>query len=254
MDPIFRKQYTIEDIHTDSSMRLKCSTLLYFVQEVAGGACNALQLSWEDLAQRNLFWAVTRNRTQITRLPRAGETITVETWPMPTTRVAYPRSVIAYDGQGKEIFRSISLWVLMDMGSRAMILPGKSGVDVQGLIRGNELKAPGSLIPKPLANRAQRHVYFSNLDRNAHMNNTFYMDWVTDLLDHSFHLNHEPREFTICYLSEALENQDVELQWELGEDGLLQVNGYREGYSTPGESHRVFSAQVIYEQENPLSK
>lgn len=249
MNPIFRKQFTIEDIHTDSSRRLKCSTLLYFVQEAAGGHCQALQLSWEDLAKRNLFWAVTRNRTQITRLPKSGETITVETWPMPTTRVAYPRSVIAYDEQGRELFRSISLWVLMDTNSRAMVLPGKSGVDVQGLIRGDELKAPGSLIPKPLARECKRHVYYSNLDRNGHMNNTFYMDWVTDLLDSSFHHSHEPREFTLCYLSEARENQEVSVQWELGEDGLLQVNGYREEASVPGENHRVFSAQVVFEEE-----
>ncbi len=254
MEPIFRKQFVIEDIHTDSSLRLKCSTLLYFVQEAAGGHCNALQLSWQDLAEKNLFWAVIRNRTQITRLPMSGETITIETWPMPTTRVAYPRSVIAYDENGRELFRSISLWVLMDTHTRAMILPGKSGVEVQGLIRGDELKAPGSLVPKPLANRAQRRVTYSNLDRNGHMNNTFYMDWVADLLDSRFHSAHEPREFTVCYLSEALEKQEICLQWELGEDGLLQVNGYREETNVPGENHRVFSAQVVYEAENSLSK
>ena len=88
MEPIFRKQFTIEDIHTDSSLRLKPSALLYFVQEAAGGHCLELQLSWEDLAKRGLFWAVIRNRTQITRLPLSGETITVDSWPMPTTRVA----------------------------------------------------------------------------------------------------------------------------------------------------------------------
>ncbi len=254
MEPIFKKQFTIEDIHTDSSLRLKCSTLLYFVQEAAGGHCNALQLSWERLAEKNLFWAVIRNRTQITRLPMSGETITIETWPMPTTRVAYPRSVIAYDEKGQELFRSISLWVLMDTVSRAMILPGKSGVQVPGLIRGDELKAPGSLVPKPLANEAHRRVHYSHLDRNGHMNNTYYMDWVADLLDSAFHQSHEAREFTLCYLSEALENQEILLQWEKDENDLLQVNGYREKTDVSGENHRVFSAQVVYEAENPIAK
>lgn len=61
---------------------------------------------------------------QITRLPKSGETIRVETWAMPTTRVAYPRSVVAYDEKGQELFRSITLWVLMNMDTRAMIQPG----------------------------------------------------------------------------------------------------------------------------------
>ena len=250
MEPVFRKNFTVEDIHTDSSLRLKPSALLYFVQEAAGGHCLQLQLSWEDLARKGLFWAVIRNRTQITRLPMSGETITVETWPMPTTRVAYPRSVIAYDSQGRELFRSISLWVLMDIQDRAMILPGKSGVEVNGLIRGSELKAPASLMPKPFADEVHRQVTYSCLDRNGHMNNTFYMDWVADLLDYAFHQAHEPREFTICYLSEALEGQDIQLQWQLDESGLLQVNGYRESTDVPGEKHRVFSCQMAFEEKN----
>ena len=52
---------------------------------------------------------MTRHRVEITRLPTIGETIRVETWPMPPTKVAFPRSIIAYDEAGKEIFRSISL-------------------------------------------------------------------------------------------------------------------------------------------------
>ncbi len=252
MEPIFRKEFIIENIHTDRTLRLKPSTILYFVQEAAGGHCNELALSWEDMARKNLFWAVIRNRTQVTRLPMAGEKITIETWPMPTTRVAYPRSVIAYDEKGNECFRSISLWVLMDLNSRAMVLPGKSGVEVNGLIRGSELKVPGSLVPKPLANVTQRHVHYSLLDRNGHMNNTRYLDWVCDLLPGDFHQGHTPREITVCYLSEALEGQDIQLHWELSEEGVLQVDAYQKNTDVHAENHRVFSAQVAFELENPL--
>ncbi len=250
MEPIFRKQFKIEDIHTDCHLRLKPSALLYFIQEAAGGHCQELAVSWEDLAKHNLFWAVIRNRTQITRLPMSGETITVETWPMPTTRVAYPRSVIAYDEQGNECFRSVSLWVLMDTASRVMVLPGKSGVQVEGLIRGDELKAPGSLVPKPLVNQSLRHVHYSLLDRNGHMNNTRYLDWVCDLLPQSFHFTHTPREFTVCYLSEAREGQDIQLRWGLDPQGLLQVDAYRENTDVSQENHRVFSVQMDFGPEN----
>ena len=104
------------------------SSLLFYAQEVAGQHCQLLGTDYDSLAKLRMFWAVTRHRVQITRLPVRGETITVETWPMPTTRVAYPRSVIAYDAQGNECFRAISLWVLMDLDKRSMILPGKSGI------------------------------------------------------------------------------------------------------------------------------
>lgn len=246
MEPIYRAEFEIEGIHADSSCRMKPSTLLYLIQEVAGRHSTEMALSWEALAKRDLFWAVTRNHTQITRLPTIGEKITVETWPMPTTRVAYPRSVIAYGQDGKECFRSVSLWVLMDRSTRGMVLPGKSGVAVNGLIRGDELKTPSSLIPRPLANATTRHVHYSLLDRNLHMNNTRYLDWVSDLLPLEFHQRHTPREFTVCYLSEAREGQDILLRWDLDPEGALQVDAYRQEEDAPGESHRVFSARVVY--------
>ena len=72
MEPIFRQTHEISDIHLDCFGRVKPSVLLYFAQEAAGHHCNALALDWDTLAKKNLFWAVTRHRVQISRLPRAG--------------------------------------------------------------------------------------------------------------------------------------------------------------------------------------
>ena len=246
MEPIFRTQYTIEDIHLDCYGRMKSSVILYFAQEVAGKHCVELSLDWKTLAQKRLFWAVIRHRVHITRLPVAGETITVETWPMPTTRVAYPRSMVAYDEAGCELFRSVSLWVLMDTDTRAMILPGKSGIAVAGTTRGTELAAPGSLVPKQLGNTVTRQVTYTELDRNGHMNNTRYLDWIDDLLPSVFHAGHTPREITVCYLSEAREGQQMELSWELSDGPELRVEARRRDVLGSGNRERVFAAQVRF--------
>ena len=242
----YRQTFTLTDLDVDRYCKLKLSSLLFYAQEVAGKHSALLGADYDTLAQKKLFWAVTRHKVQITRLPTLGETITVETWPMPTTRVAFPRALAAYDAQGNELFRSISLWVLMDPESRAMVLPGKSGVDVGGLLTGTELSAPHSIVPKALQNRADRTVTYTCLDRNGHMNNTRYLDWVADLLPSDFHQEHSPKELVICYASEALENQQIRLDWELSGDGILQVDAHRENTLVPGKNHRVFSAQVLY--------
>ena len=246
MEPIFRQTYEISAIHVDCHGRVKPSVLLYMIQEAAGGHCQELALDWDTLAKRHLFWAVIRNRVQVTRLPILGETVTVETWPMPTTRSAYPRSVVAYDAQGQELFRSISLWVLMDTQTRAMVLPGKSGIEVAGTLRGNELAPPSSILPKLLENVTHRRVGYTELDRNGHMNNTRYMDWIDDLLPSQFHAEHPVRDFTICYLSEAREGQQIDLNWQVLDGLCLQVDGRRERTDVPGEQERVFSAQIHF--------
>ena len=197
------------------------------------------------MAAKRLFWAVIRHRVQVTRMPGRGETITLETWPMPTTRVAYPRATVAYDEKGQELFRIISLWVIMDLDTRAMILPGKSGVDVEGLICGGELAVPGSLMPKVLENQESRTVRYSDLDRNGHMNNCRYLEWASDLLPSAFHGQHTLTEFTVCYLSEAREGQTLQLQWQQEEDGAIRIEATRNADPSTGHS-RVFAAWMQY--------
>ena len=244
MEPIFNQTFQINDMCVDCFGRMKLSAILFLAQEVAGQHCDLLAVDYDTLLRKKMFWAVTRHRVQITRLPRRGETIRVETWPMPTTRVAYPRSVVAYDEQGNECFRSISLWVLMDVVSRNMILPGKSGVSVAGTLRGMELASPMGLPAKVLGSHRERTVCFTDLDRNGHMNNTRYFDWIDDLLPSPFHANHSVKEFTVCYFAEAREGQTLDLRWDFLEEGAMQVDAHR---NLNEKDERIFSAKLLFD-------
>ena len=246
MEPIYTQEFHLHDTAVDCFGRLKPSVLLQYIQEVASIHGSALGADYETLARKNLFWAILRTRGQLTRLPRSGETITLKTWPMPTTRVAYPRSVIGYDESGAEIFRAISLWVMMDRTTRAMVLPGKSGITVQGRLEGSELAAPGSLIPRPMEKDFSRRVCFTDLDINGHMNNTRYFDWIYDLLPGSFHREKDLKEFTICYLSEAREGQTLDMNWEVKED-TMQVEATRKSEDESEKHSRVFAAKLLFE-------
>ncbi len=243
MEPIYYDDFTVNDLQCDRFGRLKLSAICWYVQELAGGHCRLLKLDWDSLAKKGLFWAIIRHRVQVERLPHKGEKIRVETWAMPTTRVAYPRAVVAYDRLNRVLFRSVSLWVLMDLNTRAMVLPGKSGVEVQGILRGNELATPQSLHPAETEQRLQRPVGFTDLDINGHMNNCRYLDWAADLIPSDFHREHPLREFTLCYLNEAREGDRLELGYTLDDSGLLQLEIQR---TESAGTHRVFAAQLQF--------
>ena len=243
MESIYTQNFTVTDNCVDCFGSLKLSTVLYYAQEVAGRHFDRLAMTYDQLARQGMFWAIIRQRVAITRLPKSGETIRVETWPMPNTRVAFPRHVAAYDEKGQELFRVISLWVLMDVETRAMVLPGKSGIALPGTVSGNELPPPASLPARQLLNHRSRTVCFTDLDRNGHMNNTKYLDWIADLLPSEFHRNHSPREFTVCYLSEAREGQVLTTSWEFGDDGCLTLDAHR---MTGEKPERIFSARLQY--------
>lgn len=246
MEPVYSQKFTVDPNMVDCFGRARPSTLLYLAQEAAGGHCKLLGVDWDTLSQQGLFWAVIRYRVQVTRLPRSGETVTVETWPMPTTRTAFPRSTVARDAQGRELFRTIGLWVLMDAQSRGMVLPGKSSIALTGTCRGGELAPPSSLVPGPADQTALRRVGYTELDRNGHMNNTRYMNWIDDLLPAAFHRDHPVSEFTLCYLSEAREGEELQLNWSLTDGPELQVDAHRTGTDVSGKNKRVFSAKITF--------
>ena len=244
MELIYEQTLTITENLVDRYGRAKPSVLLYCMQEAAGQHCKLLGADHSVLSEKNLFWAVTRSRVQITRLPRLGEQIHLKTWPMPTTRVAYPRCVTAFGRDGRELFNAVSLWVLMDSDTRAMVLPGKSGVDVPGILTGTEPAQPRAIPVKPMERTVQRTVGYTLLDRNGHMNNTKYMDWIDDLLPSAFHREHSLAEFTVCYLSETREGQELTLCWDFLEDGEVQVDAYRQ---TEEKQERVFSSRLLFD-------
>jgi len=236
--------FSVTDLHCDCFKRCKPSSLLRFAQDAATSHCVELGADWDTMASKGLFWAVIRQRMEITRLPVSGETVTVKTWPVPTTRVAYPRATAGYDEAGNELFKVLSLWVIMDIHTRAMIRPDKSGVEVQGTAFGTELPAPGGLNFKELPNTVTRTVGFTELDVNGHMNNTRYLDWLCDLLRADHHKDHPVKAVTVCYLSEALEGQQVTLAWE--NEGILKVEGSVAKTDENLGHTKIFTAQMEF--------
>ena len=108
MEPIYVKNFTVDDSWVDRYGRMKPSMLLYLAQEMGGQHSALMSLDYDTLASRRLFWAVSRHGVQIDRMPTRGETIRVETWPLPTTMMPLlPGRII------RRVSRSISTHSVM---------------------------------------------------------------------------------------------------------------------------------------------
>lgn len=238
----FEIKTTVQPENVNEYGCLELSALLYFAQQAATGHCDELGLDWDTMAEKNLFWAVIRHRVIIDRLPRAGENITLRTWPMPTTRTYYPRTVQGLDEQGEILFQVVSMWVLMDMQTRSMVLPGKSGIDVSGVLQGGEPDMPSSLHPDLRDNTHMWTVSRQDLDINGHVNNAKYLKHAENLSG-DYRKDHMPAEVVVCYNAEARLGQEIQLNWSLT-DGVLSVDGSRQ--NPDGKPDRIFSVKITY--------
>lgn len=241
MEPVLTQNITVTPEDTQPDGTVKLSRLLYWVQEISGQHSEKLGFSWQKLADMGLFWAVLRHGVQITRLPKEGQQIQLETWPMTTTRTAYPRAVQAFDENGALLFSVVSLWVLMDRQLRTMILPGKSGVTVSGITRGCEAQSPGSLPPVQPKNTALWQVTQQDLDVNEHVNNTVYVDRALA----EFPLPATPKAMTVCYLSEVNLGQEILLHAD-SQPGIFSLDGCRRKTNVSEETERVFSLRLTW--------
>ncbi len=244
MEKIHICEFTVMPENVSDRGELTLQGVLSCVQEASGQHSTALGYSWESLWEKGLFWAVLRHRVKIDRLPRLGEAFQVKTWPMPT-RSGYPRAVEACDKAGQKLFSAVSLWVLMDKNTRAMVLPGKSGVEVAGHLTGTELAMPKSIPALPAGEERVCTVEAGLTDKNGHMNNIRYLDWVLDALPPA--LREMPvREFTLCYQAECRLGQQVICTGEVTPEGKFRVGGRREGTDVSGSHHRIFAAEVEF--------
>ena len=72
MEPIYQTNFQITERDVDCHGRLLPSRILSYAQEVAGMHSTELTVGYDVLAQQRMFWAVTRHKVQVTRLPQAG--------------------------------------------------------------------------------------------------------------------------------------------------------------------------------------
>ena len=166
---VFTRKTLVDATHVDRWGRMRPASLLEVMQETAGDHAALLGVGRDRLDPRGLFWAIVRQTVEIRRLPGIGETVLAETWPGPPSRTAYPRYMVGRTSQGEELFRAVALWLLMDVNTRAMVLPSGSGIQVPGLLRGGELANPMGIAPRVYDNRELRRVRYSEPVSYTHL-------------------------------------------------------------------------------------
>jgi len=192
--------------------QLKPNALMQYLQESAARHAEQLGFGFADLDAQNCFWVLANLRVEITRLPQWNERFTVRTWPSDHTRVIATREFVGTAGDGSELFRAGSEWMVLDKHksrprnlTRLRITLPAGGPKVLA----TELRR---LQPLPDGRKAHSlRVPASALDFNRHVNNTEYIRWAFDALHFDGARIDPLRSFQVTYLAELFEGDRVEM-------------------------------------------
>lgn len=208
---VFQKEVTIRAVDADFMGTWRPSALLECMQESAGEHCTHLGISRDVLLPSGLVWIITRGEVVMDRYPVIGETVTVETTPMPVRRWFFPRYYVFRDSEGKEIGKAGSIWALLDINTRHMVRPD---IVLQRLPDNSDLTAPMGF-PATVQDvdgdieEMLRVPQYTDLDVNLHVNNTKYIDWCCNALGIDTMRENTLSHFSVNYNQEIRPGEEV---------------------------------------------
>ena len=210
---VYREKITLRSAACDMQGVWRPSAILAALQDAAGAHADVLGCGRGLLVQENVVWVLYRLELQMQRYPAAGETIEIETFPLPNRRWFFPRSFILRDESGAQIGCAATLWVLMDLNTRRMSMPGPV---VERLPDNSDLAAPLDAPGAPArldgeVSAFTRLPVYTDLDVNGHVNNTRYADWLCDALGIDFMRENCLRDLRINFAAEILPGQEMTL-------------------------------------------
>ena len=197
-------------------------------QEIAAMHSMAKHLGVPDLMKEGKTWVITREKMHITRYPVWGDTVRVKTGVPDAKSFFAPRSMIAHDPEGNELFRASTMWAVVDYNARTPIRIGdiyeKLGCATEADFVDETLRREpkidtARMLEKPPVQTFVPQIFFFDCDINNHINNIVYLDWLLRTVPVSYMKTHLPSMIDIMWIHEVHIDDSIEVRmYEIEKD------------------------------------
>ena len=197
----------IESYDVTPNGLMRQSTIFRLCQKVAGDDLDKFGGSFEVLVSHGLTFVITKMEITYFADIKTYDEIEIVTRPR---GVKGPSFIRDYDilKNGERVAYASSYWVLIDFEKRKFCRPSAISAvceivpDMDNLYEMEMRKLHPDI--NEMVKSDERKVYYSSIDRNNHMNNTFYPDILFDYLPDSYLDTLSGKTITVQYNSEIL--------------------------------------------------
>jgi medium-chain acyl-[acyl-carrier-protein] hydrolase len=249
--PTWTQTYDVNTIVLDHQKRLSLVGLLNLLQDTAWIHADHLGWGYEALIEKGTIWVLSRQKLVMTDWPVWEDKVTINTWPRRSGSVIALREfeILA---NGKKVGECSTSWLVLDWTTRKL-------QKLDRIMFGMETRSEGVLDIAaeriPSRNDVKTVTTFqvrnSDLDVNAHVNNTRYAQWITDTMTAGELAKYWVQEYEINFLAETGVGDAVDIDAvdiATGADGRVvrQYQGRRSGEDKP-----AFTARVVLLPRSP---
>lgn len=249
MQPIWTQAYDVNTIVLDHQKRISLVGILNLLQDTAWIHAEHLGWGFEDLIAKGTIWVLSRQKVVMTDWPVWEEKIAVHTWPRRSGSIMALREfeIRATDKTGRErkVGECSTSWIVLDWNTRKVqkldrIMEGMA-VRSEGVLDISAERIPPR---SDLTEVARFEVRNSDLDVNAHVNNTRYAQWVTDTMTLDEHARYAVAEYEVNFLAETGVGDTVIIEADLGTpDACGAIDRHYQGRKT-SEEKTAFTARI----------
>lgn len=220
----------------DCRSLLRPTAFMDMAQQIGEDNAEEGGYGYRRLRDEGLAWVLSRQSVRFNRMPVFKETLKMQTWHRGVDGPFYIRDYRLVGEDGSVAVESTSSWVVINLESRAMVLPHNLSFDAKAWECAEPVEAMSSIAPRIMAPRgmeaslaAEHKVVYSDVDYNMHVNNVRYIGWALDALPGDLAYTHTLKELNINFNREVHPGETVSLYLYEKPSGEYFVEGKVEG-------------------------
>ncbi len=188
------------DVDRDNLLTLR--GVFQLLQEAAIAHADRYDTGTGAMVTRGESWVLNRMAVEVSRYPEYGERLHLETWSSGIRGFKGYRDFRVHDGRGNLVIAGSSLWIYVSVRTRTILrvpreIAEQFPVCTEGVFS-PELEELALPAPEPSAAPCAVTLRYSDIDANAHVNNTAYLDLLQTALARESTLS-RPRVVRIRY-------------------------------------------------------
>lgn len=222
---MFSEKITLRNSDFDFYGRIKPSSVLDVFQEAATRHAELLGVGFARSKEKNMLWVLTKVRYTVHKNVGIQTNVIMNTCAYKPERLEFRRDYSIKSEDGEVLVTGSSLWAVINAETRKLMrasdIYGENPLGTEYLYDGKILRIrdfDGEKLEKT------QTAEYSDIDRNGHVNNRRYADFVQNVSDSK----REIKSFQIDYHKEVMVGDTVEFFREENEN-TAHIKGVKDG-------------------------
>lgn len=205
------KDLYIDAMAVDASYKLKLTNFFSLFQDIASENAEEMGIGKAAITDKGLDWVVMRVKAEFYAPIQFGKTYELYTYPYDMkSGFIFLRNAGIRTKDKKYLAKLISMWGLIDHKTRKMLI--KPNVPYLGEDFGDDpLPMPIKILEEDAKLLYSRQMRYSDTDLNGHVNNTRYIEMLSDVFDLEFYMRHLIKSVDLNYMYEIHDGDQVDV-------------------------------------------